>query len=204
MRLSDAQVDGPGHRCRKVKYFPNSRCIDPVHPLCNPRFAHKPLSLSLDEVTINVRSNTVNSDDSDSALQVATDSTMHPAYFETLFDAHGFSGDWPTRFAIVTAWATTGTLLSQATNDEADRKLEWELQRRRTWRQRITGYSPTTEHAEPGWAVELPFDEACDLTQMFLQDAIYFVDADQLYVTLCDERRQRILVGEFQCRLRSR
>jgi hypothetical protein len=82
--------------------------------------------------------------------------------------------------------------------------LELALQRRRIWRQRITGYAPTTGHAEPGWAAELPFDEACDLAQMFLQDAIYFVDADHLDVTHCDERRQRILVGEFRCRLRSR
>ena len=144
-----------------------------------------------------------NSDDSDSALQAATDETMHPAYFETLFDAHGFSGEWPARFAIVTAWATTGTCLSQAANAEADRQLELELQRRGSWRQRITGYSPTTGHAEPGWAAELPFDDAGDLGLMFLQDAIYFVDADQMYVTHCDGRRQRIPVGEFRCRLRS-
>ena len=129
---------------------------------------------------------------------------MHPAYFETLFDPQGFSGDWPAQFAIVTAWATTGTFLSQAANDEADRQLEFELQRRKTWRQRITGYSPTTGHAEPGWAAELSFDDACDLGLMFLQDAIYFVDADQMYVTHCDGRRQRIQIGEFRCRLRSR
>lgn len=129
---------------------------------------------------------------------------MHPAYFEILFDAHGFSGEWPSRFAIVTAWATTGTLWSQAANDKADRDLELELQRRGCWRQRITGYSPTTEHAEPGWAVELPFDEACDLGQIFLQDAIYLIDGDHLFVTHCDGRRRRIPVGDFRCRLRSR
>ena len=66
-----------------------------------------------------------NSDDSDSALQAATDQTMHPAYFETLFDAHGFSGEWPARFAIVTAWATTGTCLSQAANDEQTGNWNW-------------------------------------------------------------------------------
>ena len=55
MPLTDAQVDGFGHRRREVKYFPDSRRIDPVHPVGNPRFAHKPLSLSLNEVTITVR-----------------------------------------------------------------------------------------------------------------------------------------------------
>ena len=129
---------------------------------------------------------------------------MHPAYFETLFNAHGFSREWPAQFAIVTAWATTGTWSSQTANEAADRQLELELQRRRTWRQRIIGYSPTTGHAEPGWAVDLPFDEACELGHVFLQDAMFFVDADHLYVTHCDVRRRRIPVGEFRCRLRSR
>lgn len=89
---------------------------------------------------------------------------MHPAYFETLFDAPGLSGEWPSLFAIVTAWATatTGTCLSQAVNDEADRQLESVLQRRGCRRQRITGYSPVTGDAEPCWAVDLPFDEACE------------------------------------------
>ncbi|MEJ7594668.1 MAG: DUF3293 domain-containing protein [Planctomycetaceae bacterium] len=129
---------------------------------------------------------------------------MHPTYFETLFDPHGFSGKWPAQFAIVTAWATTGTCWSQAANDEADRNLELELQRRGCWQHRITGYSPTTRHAEPGWAAELPFEVACELGQMFLQDALYFVDADHLYVTHCDGQRRRIYVGEFRRRLRSR
>lgn len=128
---------------------------------------------------------------------------MHPAYFETRFDAHGFSGEWPARFAIVTAWATTGTSLSQAANEEADRQLELELQRRRTWRQRITGYSAMTGHAEPGWALELPFDEASELGQTFLQDAIYFVDVDLLSVSYCNSRRKKLFVGAFRSRLRT-
>lgn len=126
---------------------------------------------------------------------------MHPAYFETHFDSHGFLGIWPVQFAIVTAWATTGTLKSMAANESANRELQFELEHRRLWHQKVTGYSPTTKHAEPGWAIELPFDDACELGQKFFQDAIYFIDADQLFVSHCDERRQKVFIGEFHQRL---
>ena len=126
---------------------------------------------------------------------------MHPSYFETLFDSHGFRETWPTHFAVVTAWATTGTSKSQAANEAANSELQSELQRRGLWHQPVTGYSPTTKHAEPGWAVELSFDEAGDLGLRFLQDAIYFIDADQLFVSHCDDRRRKVLVGEFRQRL---
>ncbi len=126
---------------------------------------------------------------------------MHPAYFETHFDSHGFFGIWPEQFAIVTAWATTGTSKTLAANESANRELRCELQFRGHWHQMVTGYSPTTKHAEPGWAIELPFDEACDLGQKFLQDAICFIAADQLFVSHCDERRQMVLIGKFHQRL---
>jgi hypothetical protein len=126
---------------------------------------------------------------------------MHQAYFEILFDSHDFCGNWPLQFAIVTAWATTGTSKSKAENESANRKLQFELERRGLWHQMVTGYSPTTRHAEPGWAIELPFDEACDLGQRFLQDAIYFIDADRLFVSQCDERRRKVFVGQFHQRL---
>ena len=40
---------------------------------------------------------------------------------------------------------------------------------------RITGYDPATGHAEPGWAIEIGFDEAVDLGLRFQQDAIFWV-----------------------------
>lgn len=126
---------------------------------------------------------------------------MHPAYFETRFDCHGFGGIWPAQFAIVTACATTGTLKSRAADETANKELQSELEHRGLWHQIVTGYSPTTKHAEPGWAIELPFDDACDLGQKFLQDAIYIIVEDRLSVSHCDERRQMLFIGEFHQRL---
>jgi hypothetical protein len=126
---------------------------------------------------------------------------MHSAYFETHFDAHGFAGPWPREFVIITACATTGEQWSRTRNETANQELERELERMNLWRQRVTGYSPSTGHAEPGWAVELSYPDACDLGRKFHQDAIYHVSDDHLTVSHCDERREKIPVGTFQERL---
>lgn len=141
---------------------------------------------------------TTDSDD----CQLLTQAAMHPAYFETHFDAHGFTGPWPREFVIITAYATTGEEWSQNENETASRLLERELERRKIWRQPVTGFSPSTGHAEPGWAAELTFPDACDLGLVFHQDAIYHVRDNHLSVSYCDERRRKILVGTFQDRLR--
>ena len=80
--------------------------------------------------------------------------------------------DPPAEFAIITAYASTGETSTSLENESADKQLEADLRRRRCWMQRLTGYSPATGHAEPGWAVELDFDTACDLGLRFRQDAI--------------------------------
>jgi len=79
--------------------------------------------------------------------------------------------------------------------------LTAELAATSAWRRRITGYSPATGHAEPGWGIELSLGEACDLRLRYKQDAIYYVIGDQLWVTFCDDRRQLVRVGSFADRL---
>lgn len=124
---------------------------------------------------------------------------MHPAYFETRFRTPEPMRSWPAAFAIVTAHATTGISWSAEENEWADVRLRAALGD--LWHVRITGYSPTTEHAEPGWAVPLPFHEACDLGVRFHQDAVYLVESDDLFVTYCDARRALVRVGSFMERL---
>ena len=128
---------------------------------------------------------------------------MHPAYFETRFRTLTSVPSWPDEFVIVTARAPTGESWSDEENERADRRLEQVLRGefRVAWRQRITGYSPVSGHAEPGWAVVLPFDDACDLGRRFLQDAIYWVRGDELSVSFCDHRRALVWVASFRERL---
>lgn len=135
--------------------------------------------------------------------------TMHPAYFQVRFRTGEREGSWPDAFAILTAYATTGEVWSQAENREADRRLGELLRRRQragetAWApRRVTGFSPATGHAEPGWAVDLPFEEACDVGLRFRQDALYWVEDDALHVSFCDHRRAPVLVGSFRNRLES-
>ncbi len=128
---------------------------------------------------------------------------MHPAYFETHFTAADGPLDWPEQFAVITAYATTGEVWTDQQNEAADQALEAELRATGRWMRRITGYSPppATPHREPGWAVAMDWQEACDLGARFLQDAIYVVHGDALAVTLCDHHRELLPVGTFQQRL---
>ena len=130
--------------------------------------------------------------------------TVHnlPAeYFETHFRVELPEITWPDQFAIITAWATTGEQWTDEENSQADRALEAKLKDLNVWMTRITGFSPSTGHAEPGWATEITFDQACDLGMHFKQDAIYIVLKNELSVSYCDERRLCVTVGTFRNRV---
>ncbi|MEI2721880.1 MAG: hypothetical protein V9E87_17485 [Gemmatimonadales bacterium] len=76
-------------------------------------------------------------------------------YFDVRFRAESPISHWPTEFIIVTGYATTGEVWPEEKNLEADLRLRRELQEMGRWHVRLTGYSPVTGHAEPGWAVLL-------------------------------------------------
>ena len=122
-------------------------------------------------------------------------------YFETHFRISDFVPEWPESFIIITAYATTGRQWTDAQNASADRQLEHELKSTGLLVARVTGYSPETGHAEPGWAAGISWQEACDLGVKYKQDAIYVVKNDDLYVTFCDERRTLVPIGAFRERL---
>ena len=125
---------------------------------------------------------------------------MHPAYFEVRFRTDDHVGEWPSEFAVITAYATTGQAWSDEENEAADRELREHLGSLSHFVVRLSGYSPSTGHCEPGWAVAVPYDQACDIGFRFHQDAIYFVEDDSLSVSRCGERR-KIEVGTFSERL---
>jgi hypothetical protein len=126
---------------------------------------------------------------------------MHEAYAETHFRIAEHVDEWPQEFAIITAYATTGETWSDAENEAADRALYAELCQHSQMVKRMTGYSPSTGHAEPGWAVALSFDTACEIGLRYRQDAIYFVSQDVLSVSYCDARRGLSEIGPFSPRV---
>jgi hypothetical protein len=126
---------------------------------------------------------------------------MQPAYFETHFRTDATIASWPDQFAIVTGFATTDEVWSDERNHEADQRLHRHLNDAGFKPIRLTGFSPVTGHAEASWAVPMDWQAACNLGLDFLQDAVYWVDGDSLWITYCDHRRDLVRVGNFRERL---
>lgn len=127
---------------------------------------------------------------------------FHPAYFQVRFRTEAPQEDWPDQFVILTAYATTGETWSEERNVEADRKLHAHLVTLGHTPIRITGYDPESGHAEPGWAVELPLEEALAVGREFLQDAIFVVQGDTLAVAQCNTPHAAQTIGHFRERVR--
>jgi hypothetical protein len=128
---------------------------------------------------------------------------MNPIYLETRFkrDLENDPGFdmfeiLPDEFAIITACATTGEEWSDEFNTQEDERLQAYLQSRFGCVKRITGYSPTAGHSEPGWLVNCSFDEGCDIGLLFKQDAIYWGGGGNLFVSYCGPQRSKVWVLE--------
>ncbi len=126
---------------------------------------------------------------------------MHPAYFEVRFRCNELCEAWPSEFIIVTAFATTGENWSHERNQSANDTLESRLQELGVWHHPITGYSPQTSHAEPGFAVALGLSAGLAIGREFHQDAIYHVGGDALRVVTCQIPECSEYVASFQSRL---
>lgn len=123
-------------------------------------------------------------------------------YFETRFRLGAADPAWPDTFAIVSAYATTGERWTERENESADQELAADIQMRSVWHCRLVAYSPTSGHTEPSWAIQLAFDEACDLGLAYKQDAIYWVERGQLFVSKCEpSARVRVGVNTFEARI---
>lgn len=126
---------------------------------------------------------------------------MHSAYFETRFRCGRKPDCWPDSFVILSAFATTGSSWSSERNSAADDVLYQKLLQTRLWLWRIEGYSPVTQHAEPSWATIMTLSEACELGHLFLQDAVYWVEQDRLFVIQCEAPDRIVFVDAFSRRL---
>jgi hypothetical protein len=123
---------------------------------------------------------------------------IEAVYRETRFQMERPWSARPREFAIITAYATTGEVWPEERNRAQDAALERCLREQGLEPHRITGYSPRTGHAEPGWGVPLPLATARQLGRDFHQHAIYHVDEpDQLWIVECAGERPPIPIGRF-------
>jgi hypothetical protein len=126
---------------------------------------------------------------------------MFPDYFDTRFKLDLPLSELPESFAIITAHATTGETWTAAENQAAHETLAAELAAGGHLLGTLTGFSPVTQHAEPGFAAAIPFEEACKIGARFKQDAIYFVSSGTLFVSHCDHRRSLKPITQFSKRV---
>lgn len=126
---------------------------------------------------------------------------LHPAYFEVRFRTDVPVAHWPDRFAIITAYATTGETWSDQRNIEADARLYASLLERQCKPIRIVGFDPETGHSEPGWAVDLAPEEAQAIGLQFLQGAIFLVEGDVLRMARSVVGSPWLTAGAFRERL---
>lgn len=126
---------------------------------------------------------------------------MRPEYLETRFRVQDASVTWPQKFAIISAFATTGETWTEERNRAADLNLKTKLSQWDGSPIRVVGYSPKSGHAEPSWAAALQLHDSLTIARNFLQDAIYYVEADALSVVSCREPMKQIGMGSFRSRL---
>ena len=127
---------------------------------------------------------------------------VNPLYLSTFLDVGADWSEQSEEFAIVSGYATTVEKWSAERNQQADERLQKQLVDKGAWLRSVTGYAPDTGHNEPCWATAISFDEACDIGKEFLQDAIYYVEGDQLYVSHCDSRRAKTSISKFSVKIR--
>ena len=126
---------------------------------------------------------------------------MHEVYRETRFRQDRAPDAWPERFVIITAWPPSDADWSTQRIDAAQAHLAACLADMHCWIHRLTGYSPRSGHAEPGWAVGIGPTHGVELGRQFLQDALFLVEDDLLWVVDCDEEMAMTCIGRFRERL---
>ncbi|WP_438971534.1 hypothetical protein [Methylophaga sp.] len=123
------------------------------------------------------------------------------SYLDTQFLNVEKISHWPSNFAIISAYATTGDNGSSEQNESADKNLEQYLKAHFPWVRRLISFSPKWDDLKSGWAVNCSWNDACDIGLMYKQDVIYFVSGNTVSVSFCDERRKPVTVGDFVSRL---
>lgn len=126
---------------------------------------------------------------------------MNPRYFETVFLVVG-DEEWPDAFAIITAYPPGDAKWPPERIAAADETLASELGTRCSWVQPLVGCSPDERHCEPSYAVTMPFADACAVGARFKQDAIFYVENGDLYISHCSGDRKKHFVSRFAERVR--
>ncbi len=95
--------------------------------------------------------------------------------------------DWPTEFAIITAYDPDGLPTKGELNVAADLALEADLRAAGYRLHRVTGGSADGLHQEPGWAVPIGLPGAVEFGRRYRQVAVFAVRAGRLALVDCED-----------------
>lgn len=102
-------------------------------------------------------------------------------YKTSVFLCHQPLGD-QINFAIISAQNPLGNVKHHQLNLTLDCQFETSLNAENLPYRRLIGAAPDLSFREPSWAVMCDKAKAIDLARKFQQNAIYWVEADKLYL----------------------
>ncbi|KMT63800.1 DUF3293 domain-containing protein [Catenovulum maritimum] len=108
-------------------------------------------------------------------------------------------------FAIITACNPNGVILNHSENSLKDKMLQSDILSLNVPYRSITGCSANFCHKEKSWIVAIEKAEAIKLADKYQQNAIFWVEANQLYLTPCRlmaEMYQEEFIGLFNQRIK--
>lgn len=104
-------------------------------------------------------------------------------------------------FAIISAQNPAGNLEHPYLNLQRDKELQAYLNQRRLPYRSVIGSAPDNSFQEKSWAVICEKDDAVSLALRFEQNAIYWVEAGELYLVPVLMHRMEECLGRFNERL---
>ncbi|MCG9754897.1 DUF3293 domain-containing protein [Shewanella insulae] len=104
-------------------------------------------------------------------------------------------------FAIITAHNPKGQHLSPSQNRLLDKQLQRHIQRLQYPYRALIGASADRVHMEKSWAISIDKVTAVELGKVFNQNAIYFVEEDELQLVPCLVEYDELTLGQFSARV---
>ena len=127
---------------------------------------------------------------------------MNPAVFKQAhFLIDPAIEDLPDSFGIVTACNPDGVEVGSAENLRLDRELGSLLSSSDVKHFRVTGGSRDMTHAEPGYGCLVDRERIVELGRKWNQEAVFWVEGDNLFLIPCATRQEFELLGSFRERV---
>lgn len=126
---------------------------------------------------------------------------IRPEYLESVFWSEIRSEAWPIAFAILTAWNPHGEPAAPAENAMREKQLRSYCDEQGFMPWVVEGGSQDGSYRERGLGLIVDLQTALAIGRLFEQEAIFWVERNQLSVVSCDSPERKEM-GSWTERLR--